>query len=49
VTTIGYLGFLAGPPIVGGTAELVGLRGAFLVLAGAAALVAAAAPRLQLR
>ena len=28
VTTLGYLGFLVGPPIVGGLAEAVGLRAA---------------------
>jgi len=49
VTTIAYLGFLAGPPLVGGTAEAIGLRGSLVVLAAAAAVVAAAAPRLELR
>ena len=49
VTTIGYLGFLAGPPLLGATAAAVGLRGSVLVLAAAAAVIAAAAPRLQLR
>ncbi len=48
VTTIGYLGFLAGPPIVGAVAQGVGLRASFLLLAGVAAAVAAATPRLQL-
>jgi predicted MFS family arabinose efflux permease len=48
VTTVAYLGFLAGPPLVGATAQALGLRTAFLVLAGAAALVAASAPRLPL-
>jgi len=48
VTTIAYLGFLAGPPLVGGTAEAIGLRGSLLVLAAAAAVIAAAAPRLRL-
>jgi MFS family permease len=48
VTTIGYLGFLAGPPIVGAVAQGIGLRASFLVLAGVAAAVAAAAPRLHL-
>ena len=33
VTTIGYLGFLVGPPFVGGVAEAVGLRAAFAALA----------------
>ena len=49
VTTIGYLGFLAGPPLVGATADAFGLRAAFLALAAAAAVVAAAAPRLRLQ
>jgi predicted MFS family arabinose efflux permease len=48
VTTIGYLGFLAGPPIVGAVAQSLGLRASFLVLAGVAACVAAATPRLAL-
>ena len=48
VTTLGYLGFLAGPPLVGGIAQAVSLRASFVVLAGAAALVALAAPRLRL-
>jgi MFS family permease len=48
VTTLGYLGFLVGPAIVGGVAQAVGLRASFVVLAGAAAVVALAAPRLRL-
>jgi MFS family permease len=48
VTTLGYLGFLVGPAIVGGVAQAVGLRASFVVLAGAAAIVALAAPRLRL-
>ena len=48
VTTIAYLGFLAGPPLVGGSAEAVGLRGSQVLLAAAAAVVAVAAPRLEL-
>ncbi|HEU4656215.1 MAG TPA: MFS transporter [Capillimicrobium sp.] len=43
VSSVGYLGFLAGPPIVGGLAELLGLRTAAVVLAVASALVAASA------
>jgi MFS family permease len=46
VTTLGYLGFLVGPAIVGGVAQAVGLRASFGGLAGA--LVALAAPRLHL-
>jgi MFS family permease len=48
VTTIGYLGFVVGPPLVGGIAQVVGLRGSFAVLAGIAAVLAAATPRLAL-
>jgi MFS family permease len=47
-TTLGYLGLLVGPPLVGGVAELTGLRVSFLVLAGVAAAVTAAAMRLRL-
>ena len=49
VTTLGYLGFLACPPIVGVVAQALGIRASFVLLAGAAAIVAAAAPRLHLR
>jgi MFS family permease len=48
VTTLGYLGFLAGPPITGATAELVGLRAAFVALACVAVALAALTPRLPL-
>jgi predicted MFS family arabinose efflux permease len=48
VTTIGYTGFLAGPPLTGAAAELVGLRAAFVILACFAAALAVAAPRLAL-
>lgn len=44
VSSIGYLGFLAGPPLVGGAAELVGLHAAAMLLALAAAAVVALAP-----
>ena len=47
-TTIGYLGFLVGPPLVGGLAEVIGLRAAFAVLALVAAALAAATPKLGL-
>jgi len=47
VTTLGYLGLLVGPPLVGGAGELTSLRGSFLLLAGIAAAVAAAATRLR--
>ncbi|PWI44371.1 MFS transporter [Streptomyces sp. ICBB 8177] len=45
VTGIGYLGFLAGPPVIGFTAQAAGLRGALAIpaaLAAAIALLAAA-------
>jgi MFS family permease len=48
VTTIGYLGLLIGPPLVGVVAQLTGLRVSFVALAGIAAAVAAAATRLRL-
>jgi MFS family permease len=35
VTTVGYGGFLLGPPLVGGLAEVVGLRAALGVVAAA--------------
>ncbi|MEO6350538.1 MAG: MFS transporter [Candidatus Limnocylindrales bacterium] len=40
LTSFGYTGFLVGPPIVGATAEAIGLRGAFLAVAALAALLA---------
>jgi MFS family permease len=42
VTTIGYLGLLVGPPLVGLVAQVSSLRVSFLVLAGIAAAVAVA-------
>jgi MFS family permease len=45
VTTIGYLGLLIGPPLVGIVAQLTGLRVSFVVLALIAVAVAAAATR----
>ena len=48
VTTIGYLGFLVGPPIVGGLAEAAGLRASFAALALVAAALVVAVPRLGL-
>jgi len=33
MSTAGYTGFLIGPPLIGGLAELISLRGAFAVLA----------------
>jgi MFS family permease len=49
VTTLAYLGLALGPPLMGGLAEAGSLRGAFVVLAVIATLVAAAATRLRLR
>jgi len=48
VTTIGYLGLLVGPPLVGGVAQATSLRVSFLALAVIAAAVAAATTRLRL-
>jgi MFS family permease len=48
VTTLGYLGFIVGPPLVGGVAEVAGLRGSFAVLALLAAVLVAVTPRLGL-
>jgi MFS family permease len=47
VTTLGYVGLLVGPPLVGGAAQLTNLRGSFVLLALVAAIVAAAAARLR--
>lgn len=44
VAVFGYAGALAGPPLIGFTAELVGLRAALSSLVLAAALVAALVP-----
>ena len=44
VSSTGYLGFLVGPPIIGGLAELVGLPGALAVVVLFAAAVALLAP-----
>ena len=47
VTTLGYGGFLLGPVIVGGLAELVGLRTALLTIAAAGLVIAALALRVS--
>jgi MFS family permease len=47
VTTIGYLGLLVGPPLVGGIAQVTNLRVSFVVLAAIAAAVAAASTRVE--
>jgi MFS family permease len=49
VTTIGYLGLLIGPPLVGGIAQAGSLRISFVALAVIAAIVAIAASRLTLQ
>lgn len=48
LTTVGYSGFLVGPPLVGGIAQAVGLRASFAALAGIALLLGLATPRLAL-
>jgi predicted MFS family arabinose efflux permease len=48
VSTIGYLGFLIGPPLIGFAAELLGLRGALGLILVASALIVALAPVLRL-
>ena len=45
VTTLGYLGFLIGPPIIGFAAEIVGLRGALGVLVLTGTCIVALAPK----
>jgi MFS family permease len=44
VSSTGYLGFLVGPPTIGGIAELIGLPTALVVLVGLATVVALLAP-----
>lgn len=39
VTTVGFLGFLAGPPLIGFTAQLISLRAALLILVVLAAMI----------
>jgi MFS family permease len=48
VTTVGYVGLLVGPPLVGGIAQALDLRASFLALAVIAAAVAVGATRLRL-
>ncbi len=43
VSAVGYLGFLAGPPAIGGLAELLGLRSALVLVVALCALAAALA------
>jgi MFS family permease len=49
VTTVAYLGFLAGPAYVGAWADAVGLPGAMLAVAGLAAVLALLTPLLRTR
>ena len=49
MTASGYLGMVAGPPLVGGIASLFGLRVGLLVLAGVAAFVAVTPARVRVR
>jgi hypothetical protein len=49
VTTIGYGGFLVGPPLIGLLAEQVGLGRALLVLLVLAAGIAVLAPAVRSR
>jgi MFS family permease len=44
VSTMGYFGFLAGPPFIGFMAELFGLRGAFGIIIATSLLAAVLAP-----
>lgn len=49
VTTLGYLGFLLAPPIIGFLAQAVGLRGALGLLVGTSACLVVFAPVLRPR
>ena len=46
VTTMGYFGFLAGPPFIGFTAELLGLRCALGIIGATSLLIVMLAPAL---
>jgi MFS family permease len=47
VSTVGYVGFLAGPPTIGLLAEAVGLRLALLLVSGLCVVAAALAPHIR--
>ena len=47
VTASGYLGFLAGPPVIGGLAELAGLRAGLLFVVAGCLVAAALAPNVR--
>ena len=49
VAILGYLGFLVGPPLIGGVSSASSLRGGFLFLAATAVILAACAPLLRER
>lgn len=49
VTTIGYLGFLAGPPLIGFLAQLMGLQAALGLLIATTLLIVALAPAVAQR
>jgi predicted MFS family arabinose efflux permease len=49
VTSLGYLGFLAGPPVIGFVAEWIGLRGALGIIVLTSLTVAVLAPALGRR
>jgi MFS family permease len=49
VTTIGYLGFLAGPPLIGFLAEFIGLQAALGILIATTLLIVALAPAVARR
>lgn len=49
VSSLGYLGFLAGPPSIGGLSELAGLRSALILLVALTLLAAALGPVLSTR
>jgi MFS family permease len=49
VTSLGYLGFLAGPPVIGFVAEWIGLRGALGIIVATSLTVALLAPALGRR
>jgi hypothetical protein len=49
VSTLGYFGLLAGPPIVGFTAEVIGLPGALAIVAALAGAVTLLAPSVRTR
>jgi len=44
VAVVGYVGFLVGPPVIGGVAGATSLRGGFVFLAGVGALLVASVP-----